>query len=168
MGRYRTLSLFIETAQDTDEALDPIWTLKNYDHTKGDKIYPSLKRIYLSYNHIPGFEYDFAVETFGAWEHWLKLCKSSKDIRVAIQAWREELDVRIKSKAMKQMMIASLDDDAKGVNAAKYLADKGYEPKRGRPSKEEVARQTKIDAGVNKDLEDDMSRLGLKVVQGSK
>ena len=61
-------------------------------------------------------------------------------------------------------MIASGDNDAKGVNAAKYLAEKGYLSKRGRPSKEEVERERKIQAGVSKELEGDMERLGLKVV----
>ncbi len=64
--------------------------------------------------------------------------------------------------------IAKTIVDAKGVNAAKYLAEKGYLPKRGRPSKEEVERERKIQAGVNKELESDMERIGLKVVNGGK
>ena len=83
-----------------------------------------------------------------------------------IQAWRDELDVRIKAQALKAMMFASRDNDAKGINAAKYLADKGYVSKRGRPSKAELERERKIQAGVRNDLESDMERIGLKVVNG--
>ena len=85
-----------------------------------------------------------------------------------IKGWRDELDIRIKASALKQMMLASKDNDAKGINAAKYLADKGYTKKAGRPSKEEIIRQTKIEAGANQELADDMNRIGLSVVNGRK
>ena len=65
-------------------------------------------------------------------------------------------------------MLAAKDNDAKGVSAAKYLAEKGYQKKAGRPSKEEVAREIKIAAGVKQELQDDMERIGLKVMEGGK
>jgi hypothetical protein len=56
------------------------------------------------------------------------------------------------------------------MKAAKYLADKGYAVlnKRGRPSSEEVERELRVQAGASKELEDDMKRLGLSVVNGGK
>jgi hypothetical protein len=63
-------------------------------------------------------------------------------------------------------MTSSLDNDAKGVNAAKYLVEKGYLSKRGRPSKEELEREKKHILGINKDVASDLERIGLKVVQG--
>jgi hypothetical protein len=171
-GRYRTQSLFWEYAflnRDRETILDPIFTIKDYDLTKDGIIYPSLKRIYLSYDHVPGFEYEFAMDMFNSWDHWVKLSQDgNRAITSEISTWKDELDIKIKAKAMKAVMNASLTDDAKGFNAAKYLADKGYAPQRGRPSKEELARHKKQEAGVIKELEADMERLGLTVVNGGK
>ena len=173
IGRYRTQSLFWEFAflnQDRDNVLEPIFTLKDYDLKKGKVVYPSLKLIYMSYDHIPGFEYEFAMDVFNSWDHWNKLASdtANKQIRDAITSWREELDIRIKAQAIKALIQSSRIDDSKGFNAAKYLADKGYTPTRGRPSKEELERHKKVEAGVNKELEEDMARLGLTVVNGGK
>ena len=123
--------------------------------------------MYLAFDHVPGFEYEFAMTVLGSWDHWAKLCNISQ-LRGDIQEWRDELDIKLKCQSMKAMMLAAKDNDAKGVNAAKYLAEKGYESKRGRPSKAEVERETKIQAGVNKELKDDMERIGLKVMEGGK
>ena len=95
MGRYRARSLFWEMR---DESMEPIWCMKDYDLVKGDITYPSLKKIYMAYDHVPGAEYDFAMEHFGSWDHWIKLCNSndtSTRIKDMIQAWRNEIDIRI-------------------------------------------------------------------------
>jgi len=166
-GRYRTISLFWELRHYSQEKIEPVFTLKSYDLQKEDKLYPSLKKIYLTYDHIPGFEYEFALDVFGSWEHWQKMANSQM-LKDHIQTWRDELDVRIKAQSLKAMMLAARDNDAKGVNAAKYLAEKGYAQKRGRPSKAEIEREKKIQAGANKELADDMERIGLKIVEGGK
>ena len=166
MGRYRTQSLFWETRSD-EKGYIPLFTRKNYDHTVDGVVYPSLKLIYLSYDHIPEFEYEFAMDIFGTWEHWQMFANDSifrKDVR----EWRQELDIKIKSEALRGVFLASKTDDAKGVQAMRYLADKGYSPKRGRPSKEEVERERKIAAGVTEDLAGDMERLGLSIINGGR
>ena len=161
-----TTALFWEVRRDRsdDPNHDPIFTLKPHDHVVGGVTFVSLKRIYMSYDHIPEYEYDFAMDVFNSWEHWLKLCKSS--IRQEFKAWREELDITLKAEAISAMLKASRTDDAKGVAAAKYIADKGYSgPKRGRPGKEEVARELKNQASVRDDLMADMDRLGISVAK---
>ena len=163
-GRFRTMSLFWEFRQSDFE---PLYSIKGYDLEKGDKTFPSLKKMYLAYDHVPGFEYQFAMDVFGNWSHWAKLCNISQ-LRGDIKEWQEELDIKLKCESMKAMMLAAKDNDAKGVSAAKYLAEKGYQKKAGRPSKEEVARETKIAAGVKQELQDDMERIGLKVMEGGK
>ena len=169
-GRFRTQSLFWELRYRTDEEkYPPLFTLKDYDLKKPEGIYLSLKKIYLTYDHIPNFEYEFAIDVFNSWDHWQKLANDTiPDIRDSIKSWREELDIRIKSQAIKALITASRNEDAKGFNAAKYLADKGYTPARGRPSSDEVSRELKVQVGLNKDFEEDMKRLGLSVVNGSK
>jgi len=170
MGRYRTQSLFWELRMRDDvDNYPPLFSLKDYDLEKENIVYPSLKQIYMSYDHIPGFEYEFALEVFNSWDHWNKLANDTiPAIKSAIKEWREELEVKLKAQSIKALIQTSRLDDVKGFNAAKYLADKGYAPQRGRPSKEEVEREKRVQAGVNKDLEDDMARLGLSVVNGGK
>jgi len=165
-GRYRTATLFWETrrsADDRSERYPPLFTLKPTPFEHEGVVYPSLKAIYMSYDHIPNFEYDFAMDVFGSWDHWKKL--EGSIIKEHIKAWREELEIRIKADAMKTVLAQSRDTD-KGLAAARALLageDKGT--KRGRPSKEEVARQQKIDARVRETLEEDMARLNLSVVK---
>jgi hypothetical protein len=170
MGRYRTQSLFWELRFKGDEdKYAPLFTIKDYDLVKDGITYPSLKQIYMSYDHIPNFEYEFAMDVFNSWDHWTKLATDTVPIvKNAIKGWREELEIKLKAAAIKSLIMTSREPDSKGFNAAKYLADKGYAPVRGRPSKEEVEREKRIQAGVNKDLEADMERLGLSVVNGSK
>ena len=155
-GRHRTYSLFIETPT---EGLAPLWTLKPHAY----KGYPPLKDIYFSYEHIPGFEYDFAVETFGSWDHWCKLTDSS-GVRATFKEWRSELEIRNKARAMRSIIRTSTESTAAGTTAAKYLSEKGYASKRGRPSNEDVERERKVQASVNQELEDDLKRVGLTVV----
>ena len=166
MGRFRTVSLFWEVRRDRSDEADftPIFTLKVRDHTVGDTTYISLKQIYMSYDHIPGMEYEFALDVFGSWDHWQKLTKSS--IRSEFKQWQEELRIKRKAEAIKAMITASRSDDSKGVAAAKYLADEGYtNTKRGRPSKDEITRTLKEEAGIQRDLASDMERLGIAVVK---
>jgi hypothetical protein len=164
-GRSRTMSLFWETRR---EGYAPLFTIKDRIHVVDGVSYPSLKLIYMEYSHIPGYEYEFAQDVFGSWDHWQRLTKDSS-LRNVFKEWREELDIKLRAEAIKGLIQASKEADAKGVAAARYLADKGYASStRGRPSKEEVEREKKIAASVSKDLESDMERLGLSVVNGGK
>ena len=51
---------------DTDktEYTNPIFTIKDDNVIKDDVFYWSLKKIYFSYDHVPGFEYEFAKDVF--------------------------------------------------------------------------------------------------------
>lgn len=168
MGRFRTTSLFWEEnrhdRKTSAKNILPFFTTKAFPHTVDGVTYPSLKAVYLSYEHIPGFEYEFALDVFGSWDHWTRLTQSS--MRDMFQGWRDELTVKLKSKAIKNIMTAAVQDTAIGINAARYLADEGYVPKKvGRITKEEKAREVKIAANVKENLQEDMARLGLQVVK---
>jgi len=161
LNRKKTISLFWELRQNK---MIPIFTNKDYTITRDGVTYPSLKEIYLSYDHIPGFEYEFAMDMFRSWDFWVNLVEDSS-VSKMIQSWRQELDIRNKAKHLKNIMEQSKEN----AQAAKYLVDKGYEAKRpGRVTKQEIANEKKIQMEANKVLQDDMKRLGISVVQGGK
>ena len=144
--RYRTRSLFYET-QDVD-TFEPIFTLKPYDYNGC----VSLKRIYLELA-LPDNEYEFATTVFGDWEHWKKLC-ASKWFQAYVSDWREELEIKIKSAAMKAMFDTARYEGSKGTAAAKWIAEGKWRSQRGRPSKDEVERERRIQAGVAEEVDE--------------
>lgn len=161
-GRFRTISLFYEFG--VNDKYPPLFTTKARDLTVGETTYRSLKAIYFSYDHLPENEYDFALDVFGSWDHWIWISTKSQ-LRPTIKAWREELEIKIKADAMRTMIQQSRDPE-KGLQAARALLGGEHKgTRRGRPSKDEVERETKIAAGVRDSLEQDMERIGLKVVK---
>ena len=112
-------------------------------------------------------EYEFAINTFGEWEHWERICESS-DIKAHVQQWRDELTVKLKCKALKNILEDSVSSSKSKMLSNKYLAELGWEQRAGRPTKEEKTRQAKIAAGVKDTLKEDMERLGLSVINGDK
>lgn len=166
VGRYRTQSLFWELRHGVDTVkYPPVFTTKDDDIERDGVEYKSMKKIYMSYDHIPGYEYEFAIDVLGSWDHWNKLANDTiPELKKMIQGWRDELDVRLKALGLKALIHASRDNDAKGVQASKYLVEKGYIQKRGRPSKEEMERELKVSTKAKKELNDDLERIGLKVV----
>lgn len=155
-GQWLTRALFLETRSANFE---PMFTLKD-DDFEG---YPSLKKIYMAYSHVPGCEYDFANEHLGGWVHWCKVAGSQIGPHVA--QWREELTIKLKADAMKNIILSSLGDGAVALQAAKYIDSSGYNMKRGRPSKLEKEAKLKQDTAINKEIEEDLKRLKLKAVK---
>lgn len=125
-GRYLTQSLFLEMGY-TDSS---VYTLKDYDHEHGGKIYKSIKRLYLELEDTT--EYEFASTYFAGWKHWQKLC-DNKLIRVEIDQWREELELKLRARAVKQMVALA---EGGSYQASKWLADRGWDVRgAGRPTK---------------------------------
>ena len=152
MGRFRTLSLFYEL-NTTD--LPSVFTLKEREH----KGYPSLKQIFLSYTDPT--EYTFAMEVFGSWTGWQKISESA-EIKKHVDQWREELEIKIRAEAIKAIAETAVTEGAKGTAAARWIAEGNWKGRRGRPSKAEVERERKIQAGIQDDISDDIERMGLK------
>lgn len=165
-GRWLTIALFWEYRASSDENL-ALFCLKDDDHVDDDgRVYVSLKKRFMSYNHVPGFEHEFALAELGGWEHWERL-QANKYIHAAIEGWRREYVIALQCRAVKAIMENATSKDAKGLAAARWLAEKGYVEKRpGRVSKDEVERERKQQAAISETLADDMKRLGLSVVNG--
>ena len=114
-------------------------------------------------------EYEFALQAFGSWKHWIKI-KNSKVIKVFVEDWPVELEVKLRSEGIKGVIKEAESGKAK-FNAAKFLANadwKASTSKRGRPTKEEVERERKIAAKLNSEFSEDAERIGLAVIQGDK
>ena len=158
MGRYRTMSLFLETNYgNTDPLLEPIYTLKEREH----KGLISARKLYVSM--MDPTEYKFAKAFLNSWGHWKKLCEADW-FQPHLEAWREELEVKMRSLAVAQIQLAAEGESAAAVSAAKYIADKGWDkrssgPKRGRPTKEDVAHERKIRADMEDEVDQAMKRI---------
>jgi len=156
-GKYRTQSLFIEY-RDRNGNYAPIYNLKNYDQTDHDgNLIRSLKNLYLDLGDIT--EYEFANLYFDGWDHWQRVCNNAY-LKKEIDNWRFELELKMKAEAIRAIRAIAKDEGDKGqLSAAKYIAEKGWETKRGRPSKEEIAKERKINANLHSIVDDEYERL---------
>lgn len=152
MGRMLTQGLFLEINYD-DFA---IYTLKDYHHTKDGKFYPSLKVLYLEMEDPT--EYEFANKYLLGWPQWKRICENKVLLRYIVE-WREELELKMKAKAVREMQ-ALVNSEQGSFQAAKYLAEKGWDKRQaGRPSKAEIAKKIAIDQHVSDEFAGDVKRL---------
>jgi hypothetical protein len=156
-GNLLTQSLFLElTYGNTDNAL---YTLKEDDYEHNGKQYLSIKKLYLEI--ADPTEYEFAKKCFDSWAHWKRLCEKTTNLHPYIAAWREELEVKLRSQGVRGVMLEAYSEGKGALQAAKWLADKGWTEKRtaGRPSNEELAGERKQRASVKQTMEDDLARI---------
>lgn len=151
-GRPLTQGIFLEIGYNYDTA---VYTLKDEDHKAEGKVYPSLKRLYLE--HEDPTEYDFACQHLLGWGQWKRLL-ANKNIRKHIDEWREELELKLRSQAVQDIIQMSADE--KGFQAARWLADKGWEKKSaGRPKKDTSEHDAKMEERLNDEFSADIKRL---------
>lgn len=156
VGAWRTQSLYLETNRS---ALEPIMTLKEVDWEHKGVMLPSLHRIYMEIADVT--EYQVAMQVFGSWYGWQRQCENAS-IKEHIEAWREELEIAIRSAAVAAMVQVSSTEGSKGTAASKYLADKGWIKRpAGAPTKEEKAGELKKQETIASNTEHDFKRLGL-------
>lgn len=150
MGRPLTQSLFLEPNYNTEFAY---YTLGGEDKTYKGKVYPSLKKLYL--NMADPTEYDFATTYLIDWPHWKKLCGNAIILR-HIEEWREEMELKLRAEAVRMMQ----DLSENNAQAAKWLAEKGWDKKgAGRPKKEMDKQERQIQERLEEDFTADLLRL---------
>lgn len=155
LGRWRTESLFIERSHDSYPAL---YSLHSYDN----RGYQSLKNLYLGFRDPT--EYSVATKLLGGWEHWLVLT-NSKWFGSYVEAWRDELEVMLRSEALTQIIKDSASSSKSSKTSARYIADGDYKgKKRGRPSKVELEAEKKRQLNINERVKEDAERIGLRLV----
>lgn len=152
-GRPLTQALFLELNYNEKYAL---YTLKEQDHVWNGNTYPSLKRLYLATEDPT--EYEFATKYLLSWNHWKRICEN-KVLGRYIAEWREELEIKLRSRAIRD--IQSLCESENGnYQAAKFLADRGWDKRpAGRPSKEEQEKRAAIAQHIEDEFTTDVARM---------
>ena len=150
MGKFRTQSLFLELGYGADA----LFTLKDQDHEHDGTTYLSMKRLYLEFEDPT--EYEFANTVLLGWKHWQRMCEN-KVIRKHIDEWREELEVKLRSQAIRD----AIQEAKKGhFQAAKWVADRGWSTRgAGRPSKADVEHEKKVQARIDNEYSGDVVRM---------
>lgn len=148
-GSYITQSLFIEFNYDVEKA---VYTWSDTDKEYKGRVYPSLRRLYLEERDPT--EYIFATKYLWGWEHWQRML-NNKLLFEQIKEWREELEVKLRAEAIRNIVIGSNSS----FNAAKYVAKGEWDSKPGRPTKEKQAAEKAIRQRVADAVADDASRI---------
>jgi hypothetical protein len=153
MGRPLTQGLFLEINYDAKYA---VYTLKDYNHEWNGKLYPSLKLLYLEMN--DPIEYDFASRYLLGWQHWKRL-NENKILRKHFDEWREELELKLRAKGVREMFLLSESENG-NFQAAKFLADRGWEKRgAGRPSKLEKEQHEAVQSRLEEEWSADVKRM---------
>ena len=144
--------------RNSNDDFNPLYTFKNLQNSS----LPCLKDIYMDSNDPT--EYDFAIKAFNSWNQWQKI-KNNKAIKPYLEGWEEELEIKIRSKAMSSIVKEAVSGKS-SFNAAKFLATGEWKRQhtRGRPSKIEIEKERKIQAKLAKEFDSDAERIGLQLV----
>lgn len=169
--RY-TRQLFVENHQHLANELStikPMYSLY-YDYTDEEtgKPIPNFRKEYVRLGDPTGYKLaELYLEDYDHWEFLMK-CKWFVEAK---EQWDRELDAKLTADGMDAVRLIA--DGVEGVapavqlSAAKFLATKAYrnkaddKPKRGRPSKEEIAGNLKQASEDEKAFADDLKRITL-------
>ena len=152
MSRPITQSLFLEIGY-TESSM---FTLKEDDYEYKGAVYPSLKKLYLAEEDPT--EYEFASKYLLGWKHWQRIL-DNKAVRSHIDEWREELEVKLRSRGVKALMLSAVSGNHQ---SAKWLADRGWDIRAaGRPSKAEREGELKKQTTIIDQFKEDSARLAL-------
>lgn len=154
-NQFLISALFKEESKTPDTVL---YTLSRED----EEGYSSLYKLYMEMEDFT--EYDFANKYFESYQHWKLVCQTAFFAQ-HIAEWREELELKIRSRALKSL----INKSESSTEVAKYLlnnkwTDKVHESNpntnlRGRPSKEEIKGHLRVITNEAKQIEKDYNRI---------
>ncbi len=119
-NRLKSQSLFFEFNQTDEPAM---YTVKENDYEHEGYKYISLKRLYMEEE--DPLELLFARKHLDCYDQWLMLL-NNKNVRVHIDKWREELEIQMRSKALKELYTTAMNEGSRGTTAAKTILDRGW------------------------------------------
>ncbi len=108
--------------------------------------------------------YKWAMTYLGSWVHYEKLLDCSWFV-VHLEDWKRELDIKRTSEAVDKVRLIATGDSSQSLAANKYLAERGWEKTRGRPSKAEIRGELLKATQKIEEHEQDMERIGLRVIK---
>lgn len=150
-GVFLLKALFFETNGSADKST-VLYTLKDEPHEG----YPSLYQAYMEMEDPT--EWRFANEYLASYQHWKALCEC-KWFLPYLERWRDELDLKLKGRALLEIQACASDPDRKNsYNANRFLVEGGWKDKtsprgRGRPRKEEKEAVKASASRLQEDLE---------------
>lgn len=164
-GVWLTSALFhdrLETIRPEDRVYQPVFSL----HTERPGMI-CCRTTFVSVGDPTG--YKWALQYLGDMEHWYKLMKA-KWFEEAVEEWRKELMLRLKSEAVEQIYRIAMTEGSKSqLPAARFLAEMDKPAHgRGRPSKAEMDAELKKAVKLVEQEDEDLERIGLTVIQGGK
>jgi hypothetical protein len=152
-GDYITQGLFLEIGYSDNS----LYTLKHYDHEYKGKQYPSIRRLYLELEDPT--EYLFANTYFDGWKHWQRICSNAVCLK-HIEEWREELEVKLRSQAILDIIATSAEQSQSSFQAAKWLADRGWDKRApGRPTKADKLKDKAVTDRIENEFKGDIVRM---------
>lgn len=161
IGAHLLKPIFFE--YDNSDHLYSVYTLKDYDHTVDGVTYPSLRKLYVEMEDPT--EYEFAVKHLDGWVHWKKLTESSF-FQSYLKEWREELEVRMRAKALNRIKARAVEDGKDSFAADKILLAGGWKAseeksKVGRPTKDKIKEEANKLFMESNEFDEDFKRLGI-------
>lgn len=149
-----TRGLFYETTLSDKSSV--VYTLKNEDHQG----YPSLYLAYIETGDPT--EYKFAQQFLDGWDHWVELTKCSW-FQDYLQKWRTELEVKVRSTALANIMALAAVPGQSQLSAARFVLEytETKDKKAGRPTKEQIRRVAEEHFTANSQITDDAKRLNI-------
>lgn len=165
-GNWYTSALFKETCLAPSHemrSIDPVFSL--YTDSPG---LINCQKTFVALRDPTG--YKWAMEYLGDWRHWERLLPLPW-FAEAVETWRHNLRLLLQAEAIARIQMIAEGDSAQSLAANKYIAEEGWKDKgagRGRPSKLELSAEMKRLTQAAKTVEDDASRIGLKVINGDK
>lgn len=160
-GKFYTLGLFLELGVWDSGNDTAIYTTKDEDWELNGKTYISFKRRYLEL--ADPTEYLVATELLGGWRHLQALYKSPA-CRKFLEECKEELEVKLRSMAIKNIASDAISESKSAVSSAKWLADKGWELKEtksvGRPKKKK-----EDELVIDPEVEEALERMGYEATK---
>ncbi len=136
---------------------------KQYDKDGTEDIQEWRKRFVAT---LDPTEYAGGIALLGSWENWQKFKRNWPSFKsMHLNSWLEEIEIAIKSKSITNLVKAAIGTEIDGiarmdVGAAKFLVEGKHQDKLvGRPTKERIEKQLRIETAVQREAANDLDRI---------
>lgn len=109
-------------------------------------------------------EYQAALLLVGSWKEWCRFKKDWKAFNDIVDDWVQEVEIKIRSEAIRDLAQSG------EASAQKWIAEGRYKQRTaGKPTKAQVERAARIEAGIEKETDEEVDRvLNVVSINGTK